>query len=171
MNFPIVKNVSAKTISSELQAVSSKMDGPAIKESYKDHMGNDVTVYENGSRTIHSYSSTHLHGEYGHSFGQGFYIVNESGERVFMGSEEYEDLAEICRPYWKLLKGLQEAFKGNRVEPSRGSRIAINDKIIEGLEVYPGMGMGSVDFWIEAISFYIQKDINNGRIVKGKYGV
>lgn len=171
MNFPIIKNVHAKSIASEIQSVSPRMDGPAIKETYTDHMGDVVTVYENGGRTTHSYNQTHLFGEYGHSFGQGYFIVNKDGKMVFVGDEEYNDLANLCRPYWQLIKGLQEAFKGYRVEPSSGSRIAVNDKIIKDLKVYPGMEMSSVEFWIDAISFYIQADIDKGRIVKGKYGI
>jgi hypothetical protein len=171
MNFPIIKNVSAKSIASEIIPISPRMEGPKIRESYKDHMGNNVTVYENGSRTIHSYNPTHLYGDYGHAFGQGFFIIDESGKMVFAGDEEYNDLANKCRSYWQLLKGLQEKFNEYKVQASRGNRIAVNDKIIKDLKVYPGMEMSSVEFWIDAISFYIQADIDKGRIVKGQYGI
>lgn len=171
MKFPIVKNVSAKTIASELESVSPRMDGPAIKETYTDHMGCVVTVYENGGRTTHSYSQTHLFGDYGHAFGQGYFIVNKDGKMVFVGDEEYNDLANLCRPYWQVLKGLQEKFNEYKVQPSRGERIAVNDKIIKGVSFYPGMRMKSVEESIEGIAEFIQKDIDRGRIVKGKYGI
>jgi hypothetical protein len=142
-----------------------------IKDQYKNHMGDDVTVHASGSITTHSYSSYHLHGEYGHSFGSGFYVVDEKGEMVFAGEDGYNKLVEKCRPYWQVLKGLQERFKGYRVEPSRGERIAVNDKIIKGISFYPGMRMVSVDDEIEAIGKFIQLDIDRGRIVINEYGV
>ena len=169
--FPAPKNVSAKTIADELQPVTPRMEVPKIRETYKNHMGEDVTVYENGSRSIHSYDSRHLYGDSGHSFGQGFYIVNESGQMVFAGSEEYDALAEKCRPFWKILKGLQEKFKGYSVETSRGNRIAVNDKIIKGILLYPGMRITTIEETIESIAEFIQKDIDRGRIIKGQYGV
>jgi hypothetical protein len=172
MKFPIVKKIFSKKIADEIVSVTPSMEGPEIKETYKDHMGDTVTIYENGSRSTHSYSSSHLYGDYGHSFGRGFFIVNESGQMVFSGSEEYSSLAKKCRPYWQVLKGLQEKFKGYRVEPSRGERLAVNDKIIKGISFYPGMRMvGSIESEIESIANFIQSDIDNGRIIKGKYGI
>lgn len=169
--FPKVSNAQTKTIADEIEPVVPRMDSPPILETYKDHMGNNVTVYENGSRTIHSYDSTHLYGESGHSFGRGFYVVNGNGEMVFANEEGYNELVEKCRPYWQVLKGLQEKFKGYRVEPSRGDRLTVNDKIIKGILVYPGMRMKSVESVIEGIAEFIQSDIDKGRIVKGKYGI
>jgi len=172
MKFPIVKKIFSKTIADEIIPVTPSLEGPEIKETYKDHMGNTVTVYENGGRSINSYESTHLYGDYGHSFGRGFFIINESGQMVFSGSEEYNSLAKKCRPYWQVLKGLQEKFKEYRVEPSRGDRLSVNDKIIKGILFYPGMRMiGSVESEIEAIANFIQSDIDSRRIIKGKYGI
>ena len=170
MKFPVVKNVNARTIADEIVSIQPSI-GPPIKETYKDHMGNDVTVYENGSRSVHSYSSTQLFGDYGHAFLHGFFIVNREGQMVFSGDEEYEKLTELCRPYWQVLKGLQEKFKDYRVEPSRGERLSVNDKIVKGVSFYPGMRMKSVEDEIWAISEFIQVDIDRGRIVKGKYGI
>jgi hypothetical protein len=172
MKFPIVKKIASKTIGDEIIPVTPSLEGPEIKETYKDHMGNIVTVYENGGRSIHSYESTHLYGDYGHSFGRGFFIINESGQMVFSGSEEYNSLSEKCRPYWKVLKGLKEKFKEYRVEPSRGDRLSVNDKIIKGILLYPGMRMvDSIESVIESIANFIQSDIDRGRIIKGKYGI
>jgi hypothetical protein len=147
------------------------MDSPKIKESYKDHMGNDVTVYENGSRTAHSYSSTHLYGDYGHAFLHGFFVVDENGEMVFFGDKRYDELVEFCRPYWQVLKGLQERFRGYSVEPSRNNRIAVNDKIIKDIEFFPGMNIILVENTIDEIGEAIQRDIDRGRISKDQYGI
>jgi uncharacterized protein Veg len=170
MKFPVIKNVQATTIADQIQGVTPRMDAPKIKESYKDHMGNDVTVYENGGRTIHSYSSTHLFGDYGHSFGHGFFVVDQNGEMVFAGNERYNELFEICMPYWQVLKGLKDRFKGYSVEPSRNNSIAVNDKIIKGIEFFPGMIITLVENSIEEIGNVIQKDIDSGRIKKDQYG-
>ena len=171
MKFPISKQIGTKTIADELISVTPSLDGPPIKETYKDHMGNDVTVYENGGITTHSYASTHLYGDYGHSFLKGFFVVDENGQMLFHGDERYNEVAKKCRPYWQVLKGLKESFKEYQVEPSRGDRLAVNDKIIKGILIHPGMRMISVESEIESISNFIQEDINKGRIVKGKYGV
>jgi hypothetical protein len=170
MKFPIVKNVQAQTIADQIQGVTPRMDVPSIKESYKDHMGNDVTVYEKGGRTIHSYSSTHLYGDYGHSFGHGFFIIDQNGEMVFTNDERYNELVEICRSYWQVLNGLQKRFKGYNVEPSRNNRIAVNDKIIKDIEFFPEMSITLVENSIEEIGDVIQKDIDSGRIRKDQYG-
>jgi hypothetical protein len=90
---------------------------------------------------------------------------------LFHGDERYNEVAKKCRPYWQVLKGLKESFKEYQVEPSRGDRLAVNDKIIKGILIHPGMRMVSVESEIESISNFIQEDINKGRIVKGKYGV
>ena len=171
MKFPKVKNVSSKTIGDEIQPITPTLEGPPIKETYTDHMGNTVRVFENGGKSISSYASTHLFGDYGHSFGRGFFVVDENGEMLFRDNERYVEVVEKCRPYWRILKGLQEKFKEYRVEPSRGDRLAVNDKIIKGILFYPGMRMESIEKEIESISQFIQEDINKGRIVKGKYGV
>ena len=171
MKFPIAKQIASKTIADEIIPVTPTLEGPPIKETYTDHMGNTVRVFENGGKSISSYASTHLFGDYGHSFGRGFFVVDENGEMLFRGDERYMEVVEKCRPYWRILKGLQEKFKEYRVEPSRGDRLAVNDKIIKGISFYPGMRMESVEKEIELISQFIQEDINKGRIVKGKYGV
>jgi uncharacterized protein Veg len=171
MKFPTVKNVQATTIADQIQGVTPRMDSPKIKESYRGHMGNDVTVYENGGRTTHSYSSDHLYGDYGHAFGRGFFIVDENGEVVFYGDERHDELAGICRPYWQVLEGLKERFKGYSIEPSRNKRIAVNDKIIKDIEFFPGMNITLVENSINEIEEAIQKDIDSGRIIKGQYGI
>ena len=172
MQFPIVKNMPVGSIADQIVGVQPKIGPPPIR-TYKDHMGNDVSEWENGSRSIHSYSSTHLYGDYGHAFGMGYFIVNEAGEMVFVSRdpEQYNTLAEKCRPFWQVLKGLQERFPGYRVEKSRGERLAVNDKIIKGILLYPGMRMvGSIESEIESIANFIQSDIDKGRIKKGEYG-
>jgi hypothetical protein len=170
MQFPKFKNVTAITIADQITSVQPAVGPPPIR-TYKDHMGNDVSEWESGSRTIHSYSSTHLYGDYGHSFGQGFFVVDENGIMVFASEERYNELVEKCRPYWQVLKGLRERFPEYRVEPSRGERLAVNDKIIKSISFYPGMRMISVESEIEGISEFIQSDIDKGRIVKGEYGI
>ena len=181
IQFPVVKNVHATTIADQIQGFQPSTESPSIKRKYQDHMGNQVTEFESGGTTTHCYSSTHLYGDYGHAFGMGYYIVNESGEMVFSSRdpEQYNALAEKCRPFWKVLKGLQERFPGYRVEMSRGERLAVNDKIIKGFLFYPGMlrlreGMdieAEIQKQIEFIANEIQLDIDRGRIVKGEYGV
>jgi hypothetical protein len=180
MQFPIVKNMPVGTIADQIVGVQPSMESPPIKRQYRDHMGSHVTEYESGSKTIHSYESFHLYGDYGHAFGMGYFIVNESGEMVFVSRdpEQYNALAEKCRPFWKLLKGLKERFPGYQVEMSRGERLAVNDKIMKGFLFHPGMlrlreGMdveAEIQKEIEFITNEIQLDIDRGRIVKGEYG-
>lgn len=181
IQFPIVKNISATTVADQIQGIQPSMDSPPIKRKYQDHMGNQVTEFESGGRSIHSYSSTHLYGDYGHAFVMGDFIVNESREIVFASQdpEQYNALSEKCRPFWKVLKGLRERFPGYRVEMSRGERLSVNDKIIKGFLFYPKMirlreGMdveAEIQKHIEFIANEIQIDIDRGRIVKGEYGV
>ena len=181
LKFPVVKQVAAATIADQIQGFQPSMESPPIKRQYRDHMGNHVTEHESGSKTIHSYESVHLYGSYGHSFGLGYFIVNESGEMVFASQdpEQYNSLAEKCYPFWNILKGLQERFPGYRVDMSRGERLAVNDKIMKGFLFYPGMlrlreGMdveAEIQKGIDFIANEIQLDINRGRIVKGEYGV
>jgi hypothetical protein len=171
MKFPKVKNTTARSISDDIQGIQPS-EGPSILKTYKDHMGNHVTVFENGRTMTHSYSSTQLYGGYGHSFGQGYFIVDENGEMVFAGDERYDELMEKCRDYWKVMRGLKERFPEYQVEASRGERLSVNDKIIKGILVYPGMRMAaSVEAVINSIAEFIQNDIDNGRIVKGEYGI
>ena len=174
MQFPKVKNIAATMIADQITSVQPAVGPPPIR-TYKDHMGNDVSEWESGGRTIHSYSSTHLYGDYGHSFGRGFFVVDENGVMVFAGEERYNELVEKCRPYWQVLKGLQERFPGYRVEPSRGERLSVNDKIIKGISFYPGMLRKTDDKHvqesIDVIANEIQIDIDRGRIVKGEYGI
>jgi hypothetical protein len=180
MQFPKVKNIQATTIAGQIQGFQPSMESPPIKRQYRDHMGSHVTEYESGSKSIHSYESFHLYGDYGHAFGMGYFIVNESGEMVFdsRDPEQYNALADKCRPFWKLLKGLKERFPGYQVEMSRGERLAVNDKIMKGFLFHPGMlrlreGMdveAEIQKEIEFITNEIQLDIDRGRIVKGEYG-
>lgn len=179
MNFPIVKKVAAGTIADQLQSVQPDLNGPPVRRTYKNHMGSTVTEYMSGSRSIHSYESTNLYGDYGHAFLRGYFVVDENGTMIFMGDERYEEIRSKCIPYWKILKQLQETFKGYNVEPSRGQRLAVNDKIMKGFLFHPGMLRTTENMDIEAeiektvefIAKEIQIDIDRGRIVKGEYGV
>jgi hypothetical protein len=180
LSFPVPKNVAATTIADRIIGVQPIMESPVIKRQYQDHMGDTVIEYEGGGISRYSYSSTHLYGDYGHSFGFGYFIVNETGEMVFASQdpEQYNALSEKCQPFWKVLKGLQERFPDYRVEMSRGERLAVNDKIIKGFLFYPGMlhlpkGMDveiGIQKEMDFIANEIQLDIDRGRIVKGEYG-
>jgi len=176
MNFPIVKNIQGTTIADSIQSVQPSLDyHRPLKRKYKNHMGDDVIEYDNGFKSTYSYHSTNLYGEYGHSFGRGFFIVDESGDMIFAGDERYNELAEKCMPFWKIHKALQERFPGYSVSMSRGERLAVNDKIIKGITYYPGMLRDNseehINGTIECITKEIQIDIDNGRIVKGEYGI
>ena len=180
LKFPIVKQVAATTIADQIRGFQPSMEPQPIKRKYRNHMGDHVTEYESGRISVHSYESVHLYGSYGHSFGQGYFIVDESGGMVFASQdpEQYNSLGEKCRPFWRILKGLQERFPGYRVEMSRGERLAVNDKIMKGFLFYPGMlrlreGMdveAEIQKEIDFITNEIQLDIDRGRIVKGEYG-
>jgi hypothetical protein len=178
LGLPKVKKIEAGSLASQLQSVQPIMEGPPIKRKYKDHMGNDVIEYESGGRRMYSYSPTHLYGDYGHSFHKGFFIVDETGNMVFAGEARYNELIEKCQSYWRILKALQEKFHGYRIEPSRGERLAVNDKIIKGFLFYPGMLRirensdveKMIQETVDFISSEIQLDIDRGRIVKGEYG-
>ncbi len=177
INLPSITGHVATTISEQLISVLPEA-GPQPLRTYEDHMGNTVTEYVSGGRTTHSYSSTHLYGEYGHSFLKGFYVVDENGEMVFAGEERYDELVEKCRPFWKLHSAIKEKFPDYQVEMSRGDRLSVNDKIIKGVTFYPGMFRLRENSEIEHIiqehldfiTNEIQIDINKGRIKKGEYG-
>lgn len=180
MQFPIIKNISATTIADQIKSVEPLTECPPIKRQYTNHMGDSVIEYESGMNSVTSYKSENLYGSYGHSFGMGYFIVNEHGETVFGSKdpEQYNSLREKCQPFWKILKGLQEKFPGYRVEMSRGERLAVNDKIMKGFLFYPGMiriqeGIdieAEIQKAIEFIANEIQLDIDKGRIIKGEYG-
>ena len=139
------------------------MEAPEVKKSYQDHMGNHVIEYASGVRSIHSTEDGLLYGDYGHSFHQGFFVVNQQGEMVYAKDAEYPQIVEKCRPYWKVLRELQKAFPGYRIEPSRGERLSVNDKIIKGVLLYPGMRMsGTLEETVEFIKQEIHSRIFMG---------
>jgi hypothetical protein len=78
-NFPLVKNVSAKLIADEITPMSTEETREAIGEMFN----------------IEYNSEPMKPGEYGHSFGNGWFIVNEEGNSVYMDNEgEYKRLYE-----------------------------------------------------------------------------
>ena len=174
-NFPIVKNISPKTIGLELPSVQPAAE-PPVKERYTDIHGNTVTVYMSGFKSSIG-SGKILYGDYGHMMLKGMYIVNENLEYVFRGEspEEYNRILSECNNYHLILKGLQEKFKQPNflVQPCQGDRLAVNDKIIKALLFYPKMRMieNSIEAEIKMISREIEIDIESGRIVAGKFGI
>ena len=173
--FPVIKNINSRTLSDSIEPVAP-MEQPPIEKQYENHHGDIVTKYK-GSMFAHisSTQSNHMYGDRGHAFGKGWYIVNEDLQFVYSGSEEYDELFKKCNDFWKVLSGLQKRFKGPDyyVERGRGDRIVVNDKIIKGPLIHPGMlrGRDNVDEIVDGISEFIQNDIDRGRIIAGEFGI
>lgn len=170
--FPVVRNVSGKTIADSLESVTPKAPGK-IKKQYENHWGETVTQYEgNIFSNITSTNSHHMFGDKGHSFGFGFYVVNERGEMVYSGSEEYNELVKKCSSYWEAMEILRRKYRlpEYSVERGRGDRLVVNDKIIKGILIHPGSFRGGILIFLDMAFELIDADIASGRIKPGEYG-
>lgn len=114
-----------------------------------------------------------LFGDRGHAYMNGWFVVDKDKNQIYNGDPGYDELVEKCKSMWEVLDGLQKNFPEYNVERGRGDRLFVNDKMIKGILIYPGMRMvqGSLEEEIKSISEFIQNDINNKRIIKGKYGI
>jgi hypothetical protein len=170
--FPIARNVNARTIADSLESVTPKAPGK-IKEQYENHWGETVTKYEGSMFSNITSNESHLmFGDRGHAFGFGYYVVNERGEMVYSSSEEYAELVEKCSKYWEAMEILRRKYKlpDYSVERGRGNRLVVNDKIIYGILIHPGsFGSGIITFLDTAFDL-IDKEIESGRIKPGVYG-
>ena len=170
--FPVVRNVSGKTIADSLESVTPKAPGK-IKKQYENHWGETVTQYEgNIFSNITSTNSHHMFGDKGHSFGFGFYVVNERGEMVYSGNEEYNELVKKCSSYWEAMEILRRKYRlpEYSVERGRGDRLVINDKIIKDILIHPGSFRGGILIFLDMAFELIDADIASGRIKPGEYG-
>ena len=165
LKFPILRSNQAKLLADDLLSVTPIEQ--KIKSETTNHWGDKVVEYEDGNIMTFTTESHLQPGDSGHAFGFGFFIVNEKSEMVFMSDEEeYVRLAKKYQPLDQISSALNKAFPGYRIERSRGDRIAVNDKIIDGVLFTPLMDGGSVEKHIEFIKKQIQKDIDGGRIKK-----
>jgi len=171
---PLVMRVAAKSIGNDLESHLPMTESMPVKEKYTDHWGDAVTVYESGFRSTISTSDRLLYGDYGHSFGQGMFVVDKQLKMVFRDDPEYVDLCKKAGTVKKIMDALRDNFKEYSVERGRGDRIVVNDKIIKGFLLYPGCIRKESDemiqAYIENVTSTIQLDIDRGRIVKGKRG-
>ena len=175
IKFPAIRNTNPRTIADSIEPVIP-MEQPPIEKQYENHWGDTVTRYKDRLfGIITSTSSNAMYGDHGHAFGMGWYIVNENLEHIYSGCEEYDRLFKECLTYWQVIRGLQKRFKSPeyQVQRGRGDRLVVNDKIIKGPLIYPGSVRGTltVESEINALSEFIQKDIDRGRIIAGEFGI
>jgi hypothetical protein len=171
--FPIVRNVNARTLVDSLESVTPKAPGK-IKEQYENHWGETVTKYEGSIfNNITSTESHLMFGDRGHAFGFGYYVVNERGEVVYSSSEEYAQLVEKCSKYWEAMEILRRKYKlpDYSVERGRGNRLVVNDKIIYGILIHPGSFRGGLITFLDIAFELIDADITSGRIKPGEFGI
>lgn len=172
LQFPVVKNVSAKTIGSELVGLVPDSSAKELKETWTDHCGGTTNVYKDGSKISFGSGTNHLYGDCGHSFMDGFYIIDKDGNMVFRDDPEYYIIHDFCRPVNKLMLLLRDLLPDYRVERGRADRLFVNDKMIKGILIYPGMRIsGTIEEAAKSILEFIQADIESGRIRKGVYGI
>ena len=170
--FPIVRNVSGKTIADSLESVTPTAPGK-IKKQYENHWGETVTQHEGSMfSTITSYDSHHMFGDRGHAYGMGWYIVNETGQMVYSDNEEYNELVKKCSVYWEAMEILRRKYKlpEYSVERGRGDRLVVNDKIIKGILIHPGSFREGLMIFLDCAFDLIDADIASGRIKPGEYG-
>jgi hypothetical protein len=170
--FPIVRNVSGKTIADSLESVTPKAPGK-IKKQYENHWGETVTQYEGSMfSTITSHESHYMFGDRGHTLGAGLYVVNENGQTIYEPSEEYNRLQEKCSEYWEAMGTLRRKYRFPEysVERGRGDRLVVNDKIIKGILIHPGSFRGGLIASLNMAFELIDADIASGRIKPGEYG-
>lgn len=170
--FPIIRNLSSKTIADSLEPVTPKLPGK-IEKQYENHWGETVTKYEGSFfNHISGTQKTLMHGDRGHTFGVGLYIVNENGQTIYEPSEEYNRLQEKCSEYWEAMGILRRKYRlpEYSVERGRGDRIVLNDKIIKGILIHPGSFRGGLIAFLNMAFELMDSDIASGRIKPGEYG-
>ena len=170
---PQIKNVQPKLIGDEIQSVTPK-NSSIIEKEYKNHWGDTVIKYEDSMFAIVYSSEPHyLYGDWGHDFLYGFYVIDENEKHIYADQPGYKEIMNKSKDMWDVLDGLIKNFPSPdfQVERGRGDRIVVNDKIIKGILLHPGMKIKSVDDTIEAITEFINLDIKNNRIIPGKFGV
>jgi hypothetical protein len=170
--FPIAKNINPRTIADSIESVTP-MEPGKIKRQYENHWGELVTQYEESMFSNITSTESHLmYGDRGHTFGVGFYVINENCETVYQPSREYNELHEKCSMYWKAMGILRNKYRlpDYSVERGRGDRLIVNDKIIEGILIHPGSFRGGIITFLDMAFELIDADIASGRIKPGEYG-
>jgi hypothetical protein len=170
--FPIIQNVNPKSLADSLESVKPKSPGK-IEKQYENHWGETVTKYKGGFfNHITSTGSHPMFGDRGHTFGVGLYIVNERGQMVYSGGEEYNELVKKCSLYWEAMEILRRKYRlpEYSVERGRGDRLIVNDKIIKGILIHPGSFRGGILIFLDMAFQLIDTDISSGRIKPGEYG-
>lgn len=171
-NFPIIKNINARTIADSIESVKPMQPGK-IKKQYENHWEETVTQYEGSMfSTITSHDSHLMFGDRGHAFGMGYYVVNERGQMVYSNSEEYSELVKKCSLYWEAMEILRRKYRlpEYSVERGRGDRLVVNDKIIKGILIHPGAFRAGLMIFLDCAFDLIDSDIASGRIKPGEYG-
>lgn len=171
--FPIIRNVSGKTIADSLESVTPREPGK-IKKEYENHWGETVTQYEGSIfSNIKSNESHLIFGDRGHAYGYGYYVVNERGEMVYSSTEEYTQLVEKCSEYWETMEILRRKYRlpEYSVERGRGDRLFVNDKIIKGIIIHPGSFRGDIRAFLDFAFELIDAEIESGRIKPGEFGI
>jgi len=173
MEFPIIRQVQAKTIGSELTSYTPTND-VKIKSQYTDYWGDTVTLTEGGTRFTQSTGGNHdMYGDMGHEFLNGWYAVNKDGRRIYEGSE-FNSVREEFAHLWIIYGKLRQKFNSNDFEIRRGrdGKLVVNDKEIPGVEFTPNsLNELTIDENVELIYSLIQTQINSGRIQAGVFGI
>lgn len=100
LKLPIAKRLAIKSLASDLISVQPMSGPPPGTETYVNEKGN--TVYKTPKGTVMEVGSNFEKmkpGEGGHSFGKGWFIVDENGKFVYAGDdfEKYNNLMEKYR--------------------------------------------------------------------------
>lgn len=174
MKFPIVRNSNARTIADDIQSVVPETKGPKIVKTYRDYWGDLISVTESGVRYIQSISGHHdMYGDMGHEFLNGWYVVNESGERVFDG-EDYVRIRGEFAHLWAIFGELRKRWSYPEFELMRGREgtLVVNDREVTGVEFTPKSLEGKkVPEAVEEISKAIEFDIASNKITPGVFGI
>lgn len=173
ISFPIIRNVQAKTLASQIKGKKPSKKEPKIKERYTDHWGNEVKVYESGFSTGYGPGHKLQYGDYGHDIIYGWFVIDEEGNRIYFGNEGYTEIMEMSLDFWKVINNLQQLFPfpNYRVERGKENNLYVNDKQINGVKIYPGKWMVSVQDETNHLSELIQQEITSKRIQPKKFGI
>jgi hypothetical protein len=172
LKFPKIKNINARTLADHIESVVP-MQPSKIKKQYENHWGELVTQYEGSMFSIIKSTESHLtFGDRGHTFGVGFYVVNERGETIYQPSKEYDELHEKCSTYWEAIGILRSKYRlpEYSVERGRGDRLVVNDKIVGGIRIHPGSFGGGINWFLDHAVEFIDEEIKSGRIKPGEFG-
>jgi hypothetical protein len=177
-NFPIVKNVSERTIAEDLITFVPTVDHSIqITEDYVNHWGARIVKYNKGGVSIiGGPADTFLYGDYGHAMLFGMYVIDENREMISAYCEKGAHIRNLSVYMYDVLEQINRNFIGFDIERGLNNTLYVNDQIVDGVTVYPGY-LGEVptteDIRNEVVKLIekIENTISEKRIEKGKRGI